>query len=178
MTVQYDWREVVQPVDVSENHPQVELPEVTNATASQRGKRGRDKTPLMPALIRSINWKETYVAIDTIEKFLVGKSEDELSNLEIVFGEDNTTAMTALNNFYYPKCTYLSGRLFSLFEKLKGATLTTFHVPTAKQPADEPSRKAVFLPSPQWHKKCCDVRSALEKEYELRGGSVRKIRKL
>ena len=183
VTVQFNWRDIRQPVDTTDNDPRVELPPAERSAGisqQERGKRNRtESTPAsLPTLIRSINWKETSVAIDTIEKFLEGKSEDELSNLEIVFGEDNTTAMTALNNFYYPKCTYLSGRLFTLFEKLKGATLTTFYVPTAKQPADEPSRKALFAPSPEWHVKCCAVRSALEEQYERRGGQVRKIRKL
>lgn len=122
---------------------------------------------------RSINFKETLIAIRTIRSFLRRAREQNLrldNTCEIVFGEDNTTAVAALNHFYYPRDLRLCGMLFELFEELGPVSLVSFYVNTKIMPADDPSRwwgprgalveNKVFL-----------CMQHLSREYEQQGGN-------
>jgi hypothetical protein len=123
----------------------------------------------------SINWKETYVAIRTIRRFLQKAKERGIpldDDLEIVFGEDNTTALAALNNFYFSSDLQLCGELYRLFDELGDVSLTCFYVPTELMPADEPSRGR-----PVNSRECRETIDLLRKEYKARGGSLKPEKK-
>ena len=90
----------------------------------------------------SINWKETSIAIKAIREVLRREKEAgrDIPSLEIQLAEDNTTAIAALNSRFYGKCPALCGELLELHAELQGCKLTVRYIPSARQPADEPSR--------------------------------------
>lgn len=124
---------------------------------------------------RSINWKETKVAIQTIKHVLnhwdqYGEGY-AMEDCEIIFGEDNTTAMHALNFFHYPREIGLCGELYDLWRELdeKKVGLTAFYIRSEAMPADDPSRKAdwdieVDDENFAWQEKCLKARQFLEEE--------------
>ena len=64
----------------------------------------------------------------------------------IAFGEDNTTALAALNKFYFARDISLCGRLFQLWADLGALHFRAFYINTKEMPADEPSRQKPLLP--------------------------------
>lgn len=122
-----------------------------------------------------INWKETMVAIKTVRSFIQDCRDNNIrftNDDEIVFGEDNTTAVAALNSFYYPKDIRVCGELFKLWEELQdmgGPSLTAFYVPTKDQAADEPSRRKKL--DLAWQNKCERLMKFLDEQYRTRGGN-------
>ena len=117
---------------------------------------------------RNINWKEATIALLTIRKALERLEDDILLPFQwvIVFGEDNSTAKCALNEFYYPRDARLCGNLFQLYKDLKGVELVSFYTPSADMAADELSRDKLIIPE-----KCEKHRQYLEKLYEDFGGN-------
>lgn len=91
---------------------------------------------------KSINWRETVIALEWLEAFIIRRQEEMRSKRFLfVFAEDNTTAKCSLNSLYYTKCPEICGRLLLLFEVLGGSRISAIYYPTALQPADEPSRQ-------------------------------------
>ena len=112
------------------------------------------------------NTKETKAAIVTIIKIAATVPPEERRDTVIVFGEDNTTALAALNTFYYPKDARLSGELLYLLELLAGVSLAVFYVNTNDIPADDLTRdRKVDV------EKCKKVYGQLVADYEARGGN-------
>ena len=115
---------------------------------------------------RHTNTKETKAAIVTILKIAATVPDEERLDTVIVFGEDNTTALAALNTFYYPQDARLNGELLYLLEKLAGVSLAVFYVNTKIIPADDLTRD-----NPVDKGKCRKVHSQLKKDYADRGGN-------
>lgn len=115
----------------------------------------------------SINWKETKVAIETI-KHMISRWDRyfpgvPMKGTQIVFGEDNTTAMRALNAFHYPRELGIAGELLDLWHLLeaRGLSLTSLYINTKLMPADEPSRGRKLI-----QEKCRLARQSLKNEVE------------
>lgn len=119
---------------------------------------------------RSINWKETKIAVETINELL--ERWDELvgpdirkEEVEIIFGEDNTTAMCSLNTFRYNREQGLCKELYQLWLRLQKEkmSLNAFHIRSKQMPADDPSREQHWTMEKEesgkpegdkWQKKC------------------------
>ena len=119
-----------------------------------------------------INLKEIKAAIMTIIAIAEAVPEDLRRDTVIVFGEDNTTALAALNSFNYPKDARTCGELMLLHEKLGGVELAVFYVNTKIIPADDLTRdkQPEALRKEAAHReKCRRTRAQLVQDYEDRG---------
>jgi len=121
---------------------------------------------------RSINWKETTTAIMAIYK-VIADLEAAGKNLHesvIVIGEDNATAISSLQHFFYASDPQLCGTLLKLLEDLKGARLMTKYVQSAEMPADDPSRKDLewirHRDWEPWQAKCRRCHQALTLQFQ------------
>lgn len=112
-----------------------------------------------------INWKETRVAIRLIKAVIPHIPKAERLDSEIIFGEDNTTTVAALNGLHYAKDSAICFELLGLFKELDGISLVSYWVSTDKMPADEPTRLRAILRG-----KCGQCYEYLKKCYEDRGG--------
>jgi hypothetical protein len=122
---------------------------------------------------RSINWKETIVAIKTIryamQHWVELFGDLDPTKTEILLGEDNSTALYSINHFHYSRDLKLSGELLELSAELAemGLGLRAFFTPSKKQSADAPSRDGDFVITEEWAHKCQTHREALI--WEARG---------
>ena len=88
--------------------------------------------------LRSINWKETKTAIEAVKR--ICDREQSMDGVEIRIAEDNTTAVTAINAFFYHRDAAMCAELLDLLGRMKGGRIVMSYYNTKLQPADEPSR--------------------------------------